>query len=37
MSVKISMMGVANNTPLVLNEEAKEFWKYMEYIAEKPV
>ena len=38
MSVKIYMMGIANNTPLVLNEEeAKELWKYMEYIAEKPV
>jgi len=38
MSVKIYMMGAVNNTPLVLNEEeAKEFWKYMDYIAEKPV
>jgi hypothetical protein len=37
-SVKIYMAGTANNTPVVLNEEeAKEFWKYIEYIAEKPV
>jgi hypothetical protein len=37
-SVKIYMTGAAHNTPLVLNEdEAKEFWKYMDYIAEKPV
>ncbi|MCC6140499.1 MAG: hypothetical protein IT389_07780 [Nitrospira sp.] len=37
-SVKIYMAGTANNTPLVLNEEeAKEFWKYIEYVAEKPV
>jgi hypothetical protein len=37
-SVKIYMMGAAHNTPLVLNEdEAKEFWKYIDYIAEKPV
>lgn len=38
MSVKIYMAGTANNTPVVLNEEeAKEFWKYIEYVAEKPV
>ncbi len=38
MSVKIFMMGNANNTPLVLNEEeAKEFWKYMDIIAKKPL
>ncbi|TKB68910.1 MAG: hypothetical protein E8D52_07980 [Nitrospira sp.] len=38
MSVKIYMTGTANNTPVVLNEEdAKQFWKYIEYIAEKPV
>lgn len=37
-SVKIYMTGMANNTPVVLNEEeAKEFWKYIEYVAEKPV
>lgn len=37
-SVKIMLTGTANNTPLVLSEEeAKEFWKYMEYISEKPV
>ena len=37
-SVKIFMSGSANNTPVVLNEdEAKQFWNYMEYIAEKPV
>jgi len=37
-SVKIYMAGAANNTPVVLNEEeAKEFWKYIEYVAEKPV
>jgi hypothetical protein len=38
MSVKIYMSGMANNTPVVLNEEeAKELWKYIEYVAEKPV
>lgn len=37
-SVKIFMTGSANNTPVVLNEdEAKVFWQYMEYAAEKPV
>ncbi|MGQ0809596.1 MAG: hypothetical protein ACT4OO_00010 [Nitrospiraceae bacterium] len=37
-SVKIFFSGAAHNTPLVLNEDdAKEFWKYVEYIAEKPV
>lgn len=37
-SVKVFMSGTANNTPVVLNEEeAKQFWKYIEYIAEKPV
>lgn len=37
-SVKVFMTGTANNTPVVLNEdEAKLFWKYMEYVAEKPV
>ena len=38
MSVKIYMSGMANNTPVVLNEEeAKELWKYIEYVAERPV
>ncbi len=37
-SVKVFMTGTANNTPVVLNEdEAKQFWKYIEYVAEKPV
>ncbi len=37
-SVKVFMTGAANNTPVVLNEdEAKLFWKYIEYVAEKPV
>ena len=37
-SVKVFMTGTANNTPVVLNEdEAKLFWKYIEYVAEKPV
>ena len=37
-SVKVFMTGMANNTPVVLNEdEAKLFWKYVEYVAEKPV
>ncbi len=36
-SVKVYFVGTAHNTPLVLSEdEAKEFWKYMEYVAEKP-
>jgi len=38
MTVKIYFTGSANNTPLVFGEnDAKEFWKYIEYIAEKPV
>lgn len=38
MSVKVYFTGTANNTPLVFSEaEAKELWKYLEYIAEKPV
>ena len=38
MSVKVYFTGSANNTPLVFGEgEAKELWKYLEYIAEKPV
>jgi hypothetical protein len=37
-SVKIFMSGAANNTPVVLNEdEAKQFWKHIESVAEKPV
>lgn len=37
-SVKVYMTGAANNTPVVLNEEdAKQLWKYIEYVAEKPV
>ena len=36
-SVKIFMAGTANNTPVVLNEEeAKQFWKSIEQMAEKP-
>jgi hypothetical protein len=32
------MTGASNNVPVVLNEdEAKLFWKYVEYVAEKPV
>ncbi|HLZ34235.1 MAG TPA: hypothetical protein VKP13_09465 [Nitrospira sp.] len=38
MSVKVYFAGSANNTPLVFGEnEAKELWKYLEYVAEKPV
>ena len=37
-SVKVFMTGAANNIPVVLNEdEAKLFWNYVEYVAEKPV
>ena len=37
-SAKIFLTGTANNTPVVLNEEeAQHFWKYIEYVAEKPV
>ncbi len=37
-NVKVHFAGAANNTPVVLTEEeAKEFWKYIDYIAEKPV
>ncbi len=37
-SVKVFMTGASNNVPVVLNEdEAKLFWKYVEYVAEKPV
>ena len=38
MSLKIYFAGSANNTPLVFAEDdAKELWKYLEYVAEKPV
>jgi hypothetical protein len=38
MSLKVYFVGAANNTPLVFSEEdAKELWKYLEYVAEKPV
>jgi len=38
MSLKIYFAGSANNIPLVFaGDEAKELWKYMEYVAEKPV
>lgn len=37
-SLKVYFAGSANNTPLVFAEEdAKELWKYLEYVAEKPV
>jgi hypothetical protein len=38
MSLKIYFAGAANNTPLVIAEdEAKELWKYLGQVAEKPV
>jgi hypothetical protein len=38
MTVKVYFGGLANNTPLVFTEnDAKELWKYLEYVAEKPV
>jgi hypothetical protein len=38
MTVKVFFSGLANNTPLVFGEnEAKELWKYLEYVAEKPI
>lgn len=38
MSLKIYFAGAAHNTPLVFAEnDAKELWKYLEYISEKPV
>ena len=38
MSVKVYFVGSANNAPVVFAEnEAKELWKYLEYVAEKPV
>jgi hypothetical protein len=37
MSVKVFFAGSANNTPLVFGEgEAKELWKYLEQIGQKP-
>ena len=36
MTVKVYFSGLANNTPLVFGEnDAKELWKYLEYVAEK--
>jgi hypothetical protein len=38
MSLKVYFSGSANNAPLVFSEEdAKELWKYLEYVSEKPV
>ncbi|MDH4186226.1 MAG: hypothetical protein OEV08_04445 [Nitrospira sp.] len=38
MSLKVYLTGSANNAPLVFTEEdAQALWKYLEYIAEKPV
>jgi len=38
MTVKVYFAGSANNAPLVVGEDdAKVLWKYLEYIAEKPV
>jgi hypothetical protein len=38
MTVKVYFSGLANNTPLVFGEnDAKELWKYLEYVAEKPI
>jgi hypothetical protein len=38
MTVKVYFAGSANNTPLVFGEtDAKEFWKYVEYVGETPV
>lgn len=37
-NVKVYFIGGAHNTPLVLSEEeAKDFWKYLEQVAEKPI
>jgi hypothetical protein len=37
MTVKVYFAGSAHNTPLVFAEaEAKEFWKYVERLAEQP-
>lgn len=38
MTVKVYFIGSPHNAPLVFGEnEAKDLWKYLEYIAEKPV
>ena len=38
MTVKVYLTGLANNTPIVFTEnDAKELWKYLEYVAEKPI
>jgi hypothetical protein len=38
MSLKVYFAGSANNAPLVFAEEdAKELWKYLDYVSEKPV
>ncbi len=38
MTVKVYLAGSATNSPLVFGEnDAKELWKYLEYVAEKPV
>ncbi len=38
LTVKVYFAGASNNTPLVFGEsEAKELWKYLEYVAEKPI
>lgn len=38
MTVKVYFSGQANNAPLVFGEnDAKELWKYLEYVAEKPI
>ncbi len=38
MTVKVYLAGSATNSPLVFGENvAKELWKYLEYVAEKPV
>jgi len=37
MSLKVFFAGSSNNTPLVFTEaDAKELWKYLDYVAEKP-
>jgi hypothetical protein len=37
MSLKVFFAGSSNNTPLEFSEaEAKELWKYLDYVSEKP-
>jgi hypothetical protein len=37
MSIKVFFAGSSNNTPLVFTEaDAKELWKYLDYVSEKP-